>query len=110
MIHLTSETPRVSASYTELKGGWAPLRAINSGGVLSIRMNNLAGMLIGIPVLGKGTETKCCWKTFHYFSSDAAAHLFSLPPSRVSQVTTQCPKKYECDTNAKNKSDKCSEW
>lgn len=49
----------ISASSTDLRGlGGA--HAINSGGVLSIRMNNLKGVLIGIPDLAKGTETKCC--------------------------------------------------
>lgn len=39
------------------KGGGAS-RAINSGGVLSIRMNNLGGMLIGIPSLGQRSRDK----------------------------------------------------
>lgn len=55
------------SSPQHVSGGLSGSCAINCGGVLSIRMNNLGGMLIGIPVLAKGTETKCCWKTFHHF-------------------------------------------
>lgn len=56
----------ISASLVDLRG-MGSSHAINCGGVLSIRMNNLKGVLIGIPDMAKGRETKCCWKTFHYF-------------------------------------------
>lgn len=62
------KSPRCEfSSLQHISGGLSSSHAINCGGVLSIRMNNLRGMLIGIPVLAKGTETKCCWKTFHHF-------------------------------------------
>lgn len=55
------KSPRCEfSSLRHISGGLSRSHAINCGGVLSIRMNNLRGMLIGIPVLAKGTETKCC--------------------------------------------------
>lgn len=55
------KSPRCEfSSLQHISGGLSGSHAINCGGVLSIRMNNLRGMLIGIPVLAKGAETKCC--------------------------------------------------
>lgn len=48
------------SSLQHISGGLSCSYAINCGGVLSISMNNLRRMLIGIPVLAKGTETECC--------------------------------------------------
>ncbi len=59
IIHLTSARCEFQPPSTDLRG-LGGSHAINCGGVLSIRMNNLKGMLIGIPDLAKGTETKCC--------------------------------------------------
>lgn len=70
-MHLTSWISVFSRDWRGLGGTCS----INCGGVLSIRMNNLKGVLIGI--LDLAEETKCCWKTFHYFLSDAALHLVS---------------------------------
>lgn len=58
-MHLTSARCEFQTLPQVLRG-LGGSQAINCGGVLSIRMNNLRGMLIGIPVLAKGTETKRC--------------------------------------------------
>lgn len=71
--------------FNTFQGGWAAQYAINCGGVLSIRMNNLRGMLIGIPVLAKRTETKC-WKR-HFITLGPNSICLFLHCKKLTQLT-----------------------
>lgn len=67
-------------------GGLSGSYAINCGGVLSIRMNNLRGMLIGIPVLAKERRQSVVERHFITFASQAELNLSFFHCKELTQL------------------------